>query len=53
MGHITNLQHVKHFMRIFKQEYSDKPTDSVDVATIKLRLKLASNKHHLITNAKH
>jgi len=41
MGHITNLQHVKHFMRIFKQEYSDKPTDSVDVATIKLRLKLA------------
>lgn len=41
MGHITNLQRVRQFMRVFKQQYSDTPTNSVPVDTVKLRLKLA------------
>ena len=41
MGNITNLQRVRQFMRVFKQQYSDTPTNSVPVDTVKLRLKLA------------
>lgn len=38
---ITNLQRVKQFMRVFKQQYSETPTDQVSPAVIRLRLKLA------------
>lgn len=38
---ITNLQRVKQFMRVFKQQYADTPTHDVSPAIIRLRLKLA------------
>lgn len=38
---ISNLQMVKQFMRVFKQNYSDVVTTDVDPEIIKLRLRLA------------